>query len=220
MPPRPRAPRNTLSRELVVDTALRMLDEGGIEAFGVRALAKELGVGPMTLYTYFRGKEELLDAVRGQLLDTASLTCLHGDWQHRVRTICQRLRQLILDHPCLIHLLSTRPPSGRDAADAAEALLRTLTEAGFDEETAARTYTMLLGHVLGVTSLEVQLAAEHEDPDRRRHIRDTMTGLDPKRHPALVAHTAALRRTAGGDAQFEFGLELIIAGLERHTVLK
>lgn len=214
MTERQRVPRNTLSPELIVTTALRLLDEHGVAAFGIRPLAKELGVGPMALYTYFRGKDELLDAVRDQLLAMASLTKAHGDWQHQVRTICRGVRDLILEHPCLVHLLSSRPLTGHDAADAAEALLRALAEAGFNQETAARAYTTLIGHVVGVASLEVQLAAENQDD-----LRTTMTSLSAQRYPTLVEHTRALGRTAGGDVQFEFGLDLLITGLESRIIV-
>ena len=212
-------PRNTLSAELVVTTALRLLDQVGVEAFSVRALAKELGVAPMTLYTYFRGKDELLDAVRDQALRAASLTTVYGGWQHQVRTICRRLRSQILEHPCLTALLQQRPLAGHESAESAESVLRALVEAGFNEENAARAYTTLLGFVVGVTTLEVRMLAENRDPERREKVREIMTALPADRYPTLVGHVPALRQTVGGDVQFEFGLDLVIAGLEQRLIL-
>ncbi|REH48386.1 AcrR family transcriptional regulator [Kutzneria buriramensis] len=212
-------PRNTLSAELIVTAALGLLDRTGIEQFSVRALAKELGVAPMTLYTYFRGKDELLDAVRDHALAAAALTTAYGGWQHQVRTICRRLRGQILEHPCLTSLLQQRPLAGHESAESAESLLRALVEAGFDVENAARAYTTLLGFVVGVTTLEVRLLEENRDPERREKVREIMSGLPADRYPTLVEHTAALRHTVGGDTQFEFGLDLVIAGMEQRLIL-
>lgn len=212
-------PRNTLSAELVVTAALTLLDRVGVEAFSVRALAKDLGVAPMTLYTYFRGKDELLDAVRDHALGAATLTTAYGGWQHQVRTICRRLRGQILEHPCLTALLQQRPLAGHESAESSESLLRALVEAGFNAENAARAYTTVLGFVVGVTTLEVRLLEENRDPERREKVRQIMTGLPAERYPTLVEHAAALRQTVGGDAQFEFGLDLLIAGMEQRLIL-
>jgi AcrR family transcriptional regulator len=216
---RTRVPRNTLSADLIVTAALRLLDQVGVEAFSVRALAKELGVAPMTLYTYFRGKDELLDAVRDHALGAAALTTAYGGWQHQVRTICRRLRGQILEHPCLTSLLQQRPLAGHESAESAESFLRALVESGFNEENAARTYTTLVGFVVGVTTLEVRLLDENSDPERRQKIREIMSDLPADRYPTLVALTPALRQTVGGDVQFEFGLDLVIAGMEQRLIL-
>ncbi len=212
-------PRNTLSADLIVTAALRLLDQVGVDAFSVRALAKELGVAPMTLYTYFRGKDELLDAVRDHALGAAALTTAYGGWQHQVRTISRRLRGQILEHPCLTSLLQQRPLAGHESAESAESLLRALVEGGFNEENAARAYTTLLGFVVGVTTLEVRLLEENSDPERREKVREIMSSLPAERYPVLVAHTPALRHTIGGDVQFEFGLDLVIAGMEQRLIL-
>ena len=86
-------------------------------------------------------------------------------------------------------------------------------------ENAARSYTKLLGFVVGVTTLEVRLLEENSDPERREKVRQIMTGLPAERYPTLVEHTAALRQTVGGDTQFEFGLDLMIAGMEQRLIL-
>ena len=137
------------------------------------------------------------------------------------RTFSQgrRLRGQILEHPCLTALLQQRPLAGHDSAESAESLLRALVEAGFDRESAARAYTTLLGFVVGVTTLEVRLLEENRDPERREKVREIMSALPADRYPTLVEHTPALRQTVGGDTQFEFGLDLVIAGMEQRLIL-
>jgi AcrR family transcriptional regulator len=215
---RQRVPRNTLSAQRIVISALSLLDEGGLDAFSMRSLAKRLGVGPMAPYTYFRNKDELLDAVRDHALNAAALTTVYGGWQHQVRTICRRLHGQILEHPCLAALLSQRPLAGLDAPEAAEVLMRALSDAGFDQECAARAYTAMLGFIVGVATMEVRLRAENHDPERREKVRQTLSSLPSQRYPTLVEHTPALRMTVGGEVQFEFALDLVIGGLEQKLI--
>jgi AcrR family transcriptional regulator len=192
-----RTPRNTLSRELVVTIALEVMEAGGVESFSIRGVAKELGVGPMALYTYFRSKDDLFDAVRNRLLGS--------------------LRTLMLAHPCLAHLLAARPLSGHETAATAEGLLRVLRDAGFDPQVAARTHTALFTFVLGATTWELQMAAERGDPERARRLRATMAGLSADDFPTVVELSRELAATTGGDAQFDYGLDLVIAGLEQRV---
>jgi AcrR family transcriptional regulator len=212
--PGTRTPRNTLSTELVVTAALRVMETGGPDACSIRGVAKELGVGPMALYTYFRGKDDLLDAVRNHLLAELPAPAAEGSWQDQVRTVCRSLRRLMLRHPALAQLLAARPLSGHETAAAAEGLLRVLRSAGFEPQTAARSHTTLFTFVLGATTWEIQLTAEKQDPDRNRRLRATMESLSAAEYPTVVELARELAATAGGDEQFDHGLDLLITGLE------
>ncbi len=215
MEPRPRTPRNTLSRGLVVSTALRVMESGGAEAFSIRGVAKELGVGPMALYTYFRSKDDLFDAVRNQLLAELPSPSGDGPWQDQVREICRNLRLLMLQHPCLAQLLAGRPLSGHETAATAEGLLRVLRSAGLEPAAAARTHTVLFTYVLGATTWELRMASERRDPDSSRRLRLTMESLSERDYPTVVELARELAATTGGDEQFDHGLDLIVAGLEQ-----
>jgi AcrR family transcriptional regulator len=212
--PGTRTPRNTLSTELVVSTALRLMETGGAEACTIRGVAKELGVGPMALYTYFRSKDDLFDAVRNHLLAELPAPPSEGSWQDQVRALCRNLRRLMLQHPALAQLLAARPLSGHETAAAAEGLLSVLRAAGFGPAAAARGHTTLFTSVLGATSWEIQLAAEKQDPDRYRRLRATMESLSAAEYPTVVELARELAATASGDEQFDFGLDLLITGLE------
>ncbi|MCP3801475.1 TetR/AcrR family transcriptional regulator [Allokutzneria sp. A3M-2-11 16] len=211
---RTRAPRNTLNPELIVTTALRLMAADGVEAFSLRALAKELGVGPMALYTYFRGKDELFDAVRDHLLGTRRLATAKGPWQQQIRSVATGLRELLLEYPCLLRILASRPLKGPETAAVTETLVRALREAGFSKENAARAYTMLFTFVLGAALWESQMNAEKQDPEGRRRLRATMASLSEVDYPTVVDLAGELAATSGGDAQFEFGLRALVAGLE------
>ncbi|WBQ02193.1 TetR/AcrR family transcriptional regulator [Kribbella sp. CA-293567] len=211
---RPRTPRNTLSSALIVQTALDLMEAKGTDGFSLRGLAGELGVGPMALYTYFRNKDDLYDAVRDHLMALAPGVPREVAWPDQVRAVCRGLRALMLQHPCLAQLLASRPLSGHETARVAEGLLGVLRAAGFDAETAARTHTTLFTYVLGSTSWEIQMAAERRDPDAWRRLRTTMESLPSAQFPTVVELAPELARTTGGDEQFDYGLDLLLAGLE------
>jgi AcrR family transcriptional regulator len=212
---RPRTPRNTLSPELIVRTALELMEAKGTDAFSLRGLAAELGVGPMAIYTYFRNKDELYDAVRDHLMALGTEVPAGEPWPDQIRAVCRGLRRLMLQHPCLAQLLAGRPLSGHETARMAEGLLSVLRAAGFDAETAARTHTTLFTFVLGATSWEIQMAAERRDPEAWRRLRATMESLSSNEFPTVVELAPELSRTTGGDKQFDYGLDLLITGLEQ-----
>ena len=214
---RARTPRNTLSPELIVRTALALMESDGTSGFSLRAVAAELGVGPMALYTYFRNKDDLYDAVRNHLMGLLPPVPDDAPWQDQVRAVCRSLRALMLQHPCLAQLLASRPLSGQETARVAEGLLGVLRSAGFDKETAARTHTTLFTYVLGATSWEIQMATERRDPEAWRRLRTTMESLSATEFPTVVELAPELARTTGGDDQFDYGLDLLIAGLEPHA---
>jgi len=210
-----RAPRHTLSREAIVGRAMAVLDEQGPDGLTMRGLARELGVGPMALYTYFRSKDELLDAVRDQVLHGLADLDDDGDWAARLRAIGTNLYQLLVAHPSLIHLFATRPLAGTEAAYATEAQLAALREAGFDRVTAARAHLTLLHHALGAATWEVQLNAGRRDPDSDRRRRAALEAMSADRYPTIVDLAGELVADATGEAQFTSGLDLVIDGLRQ-----
>ena len=215
-----RTPRNTLNPELIVRTALDLMETKGTDAFSLRGVAAELGVGPMALYTYFRNKDDLYDGVRNYLMALVPAVPEGEAWPDQVRAVCRDLRRLMLEHPCLAQLLGSRPLSGHETARVAEGLLGVLRSAGFDKETAARTHTALFTYVLGAVSWEIQMAAERRDPDSWRRLQTTMESLSSAEFPTVVELAPELSRTTGGDEQFDYGLDLLLAGLESSSAAR
>ena len=214
-PSRTRAPRYTLSHEVIVERALAVLDERGPDGLTMRTLAAQLGVGPMALYTYFRSKDELLDAVRDQVLSGLADAQAAGDWVDRLRAIGTNLYRLLVAHPTLIHLFATRPLAGHEAAEATEAQLAALRDAGFDRVTAARAHLTLLHHALGAATWEVQLNAGRGDADSNQRRQASLEAMPHGRYPTIVDLAGELVADAVGEEQFASGLELILGGLQQ-----
>jgi AcrR family transcriptional regulator len=180
----------------------------------MRSLAQVLGVGPMALYTYFRSKDELLDAVRDRVLRELPQAA-DGPWDARLREVATALYRLLVAHPALIHLFATRPLAGHEAAEATEGQLRTLRAAGFDRATAARAHQALVHHTLGAATWEVQLNSGRADPESRRRMQAGLESMSAARYPTLVDLAPELTRQAWGEPQFTFGVDLILEGLRR-----
>jgi len=210
---RRRAPRNSLSREGILARAVAVLDERGPAALTMRGLAESLGARPMALYTYFASKDELLDAVRDHVLADLAPEPGEGDWAERLRGVGLDLYRLLVSHPALIHLFATRPLAGHEAADATEAHLRVLREAGFDRATAARAHLALLHHALGAATWEVQLNAGREPEPTRGRRRLALESMPAERYPTLRDLAGELVTDTVGEQQFAFGLDAILTGL-------
>jgi AcrR family transcriptional regulator len=210
---RKRAPRNSLSRASILRAAIGVLDERGPEALTMRSLAQDLGVRPMALYNYFSSKDQLLDAVREQIMGELAAHPDEGDWAERLRCVGVALYRLLVSHPALIHLFATRPLAGHEAADAAEAHLHVLREAGFDRATTARAHLTLLHHALGSATWEVQLNAGRGTRSSRARRRKALQQMRADRYPTLVELADELVTDTVGEQQFAFGLEVILTGL-------
>lgn len=97
-----------LSRGEVARAALALADRDGLEALSMRRLAGELGVGTMTLYGYFRDKEELLDAIVEVASEEVRLERVEGNWQAQLRVIAREIRRLLSRHPVGVRIRFTR----------------------------------------------------------------------------------------------------------------
>ncbi|MEV5649004.1 TetR/AcrR family transcriptional regulator C-terminal domain-containing protein [Nocardia sp. NPDC052254] len=209
---RRRVPRNTLSAEAIVDAALRVLDDTNCEDISMRALAADLGVGTMTLYTYFRSKDELLQAARDHVLDSFHPPETDGDWADRIRACCHALYELLVERPAVLRVLAIRPDGDGDFADTAtaalELVLSQLRAAGLGRQETARGYVTLLQYTFGSALRHVYIPARGENLSNR------MRMLDPQAHPTiadLIPELTDVHRS--GEQQYLFGLDLILDGL-------
>ncbi|BAU83509.1 regulatory protein tetR [Streptomyces laurentii] len=110
---RRRGPRRGLSIDAVVDSATALADAEGLDALTMRRVAKELGVVPMTLYTYVPGKAELLDLMLDAAYARMPRTDTAGQpWRRRVTAVAEENTALFARHPWAAAVSTTRPPLG------------------------------------------------------------------------------------------------------------
>jgi AcrR family transcriptional regulator len=205
-----RDPRARLDREHVAKAALELLDRDGLEALSMRRLAEHLGVGTMTLYGYFANKDDLLDAVIDAAVADREQVTLEGSWQDQLRRLMQASRRGLERHPSLVKVRAERPVLRPEALRFAESGLTILRGAGFGRSDAARGFRLLFTYVFGYVSFSPD---EHADAARKAS-REATAALPPDEYPAITESAEELSDAMAGEATFEFGLDLIIAGLE------
>lgn len=206
----PERPQRKLSREQIAGAALALADREGVESVSMRRLATDLGVGTMTLYGYFRSKDELMDAAVDAAAAEVVTTIDRGSWEEQLRGLMRNIRDGLARHPTGIRLRLTRPLLSPGALRLTEAGMEILESAGFDRAEAARAYRTLFIYTFGFASFDTP----DRPDDRKRHTRATLMALPPEAYPRLSAAASEAAETMAGDAQFEFGLDRIIDGLD------
>lgn len=209
---RTRLPWGSLTREVVVDAALELVDREGLEALSMPRLARHLGTGVMTLYGHIANKADLVDALAERVLaDLETVQGQPGDWDGALAEHMRHLRQVILRHPALGAVLAARglptPSVFRDL----EACLGLLRSAGFDGRTAVQIYYSLLTYTLGFLAWEIPRV--HRQPATAYHQqwRSALDALPATEYPNLHDLSGQLA-DAASDSQFEAGLDALLRG--------
>jgi AcrR family transcriptional regulator len=215
--PRRRAPRNSLNPDRILDAAITLLDRDGAEAFTMRALAEQLGVGTMAVYSHFRGKDEISDAVAQRLLDTIELPpgC-PADPAAELREVCHQVYRLFTEHPSALQLLTIRPLRGDDATGVIDRMLALLRRAGLSRGDAVRAHVALMQYTVGSALWNSRRARALCEENERERVRAKIDALPAERYPALVSLAPELLCAHDeGGAQYEFGLDGLLRGLLR-----
>ncbi|MFG2940566.1 TetR/AcrR family transcriptional regulator C-terminal domain-containing protein [Streptomyces sp. NPDC048282] len=204
--------RAPLDRRRVADTALRLLNETGLDGLTLRAIARELDVKAPALYWHFKDKQALLDEMATEMYRRMLAGAAHdpaGTWQDRLRTTSRALRTALLGYRDGAKVYSGSRFTGIAHAPAQEAYLRAMTEAGFTLAQAARAGMTANAYTVGFVTEEQGV---HPLPGERRE------GYDPDERARLLADfplSAAAGREifTDYDTHFEEGLELVLAGI-------
>ncbi|MFF5082471.1 TetR/AcrR family transcriptional regulator [Actinoplanes sp. NPDC000266] len=159
-------------RRLILDQALALVDERGLAAMSMRAVAERVGLTSMALYPYVGGKDALLDG----LVDLLNIELgadvgepAELDWRRRLRALGRAVRALADKHPGAFPLLLTRPVAAASASWLAAALRSVLHDAGVPEKSVPRMARMilafLLGHATGAVTGGLPPAADPDEFD-------------------------------------------------------
>jgi TetR/AcrR family tetracycline transcriptional repressor len=198
---------------VIARTALSLLDEVGLDGLTMRLVAGRLDVRPAALYWHVKNKQELLDVMASAIFVDAAegLEAPRAGvgWQHWLGDLVRRLRAAMLLHPDGARLLAGSNLSEPTLFRATELALRTLQDAGFPVRQAARAVAALLHYTIGFTIEEqAHTAAAGAAGVTNGHV-------DAGRFP-LTAQAYALDDLfdPDTDACFEYGLELILSGMQ------
>ena len=211
--PQPRIP---LSRERVLRAALALADEGGIESLTMRKLGQELGVEAMSLYNHVANKDDIVDGIVELVLAEIEVPSGEADWKTEIRRTAISSHEVFLRHRWSCSLMMHRPSAGAARMDWMEAVLRTLREAGFSADMTHHAYHALDSHITGFTLWQVNMPFE-----TKAELVDMAEGflrqIPADEYPYVIEHAEQhlAPSSPDGATEFEFGLELILDGLER-----
>jgi AcrR family transcriptional regulator len=209
--------RRTLSTDAVVEIALRIADEDGVDAVSMRRIASELGVGTMSLYHHVADKEELLelmaDAISGELLVPGEIL---GDWREALRAIAHRTREAFMRHPWLIDTAGSRPLVTPNQLRHIEQSVAVVADLDIDRETAIAMVMATDDYTIGHVFRRVRMGgaggerpfSSAEDQARVREL------LDTGEFPLLADTLASGADLAPPPDTFEVGLEWLFDGMQ------
>jgi TetR/AcrR family tetracycline transcriptional repressor len=205
------ARRSTLSRDRVIDEALALLDRDGRSRFSLRRLADHLGVTPMALYNHVSSREELLQAIAETVVSKVDYGSVRGDWQKVVAACFRTLRRACLAHPGAVSLVESADVLPAAVFRPMEITLTCLERAGFGDDDAMRAYSLLMSFTLGQVSYQTRGWARGVDPRAAA----AEGRISRKTFPAVM--DAAAHQSWDFDKAFEFGLSIILAGLNARS---
>ena len=210
------APRIPLSRDRVLRAAAAFADENGIEALSMRKLAQAVGVEAMSLYNHVASKEDLLDGMIDLVFAEIELPSAAEGWKRAMRQRAISVRTVLARHRWAIGLMESRTSPGPATLRHHDAVLGCLREAGFSLELAAHAYSALDSYIYGFTLQERGLP--FDTPQETAALAQVMLARFPAdQYPHLAEFMFGHVLQPGYDygEEYEFGLDLILDGLER-----
>jgi AcrR family transcriptional regulator len=202
-----------LSRDRVLRVAISIADEGGLEALSMRKLAQELGVEAMSVYYYVANKDEILDGILNFVITEFELAIGGPDWKTAIRQSAISAHDVLMRHPWACNLMMSVKRVAPARMRYMEALLRRLREAGFSANMTHHAYHALDSHIIGSTLWEAGYSSNKDLED----VAKTFVAKTVKEYPYLAEHAEQhFARSKRKDLpEFEFGLDLILDGLEK-----
>jgi AcrR family transcriptional regulator len=201
--------REPLSRQRIIDTAMRLVDAEGLPAFTMRRLAEELGVEGASLYKHIPSKASvLIGMLQTMSSEVAPVYPASPTWRDRLRVGMSTFRAEGLRHP-QVFVLALRPWEGINS-QRREDDMRAMLEAGFTPEEAAFAFRALLSYVTGFVARETSYITR--DPEEVREVHEQAihsTATFP--HSVAASQLLAQPRL---DEAFEFGLNALLDGIE------
>jgi AcrR family transcriptional regulator len=216
-PPKPATEaRSPLNRERVLRAAVALADDSGIGSLSMRKLGDALGVEAMSLYNHVANKGDLLDGMVDFVFSEIDLPAAGADWKTAMRQRAIAAREVLSRHHWAIGLMESRTSPGPATLRHHEAVIGSLRRGGFSIEMAAHAYSVLDSYIYGFALQEASLPFEtaEETADVAEMF---FKQLPPDGYPYLTELTVEHVLQPGYDYgnEYEFGLDLILDGLER-----
>lgn len=207
--------RVPLSRDRVLRTAVAIADAKGNSALTMRSLAHELGVKPMALYHHVANKEEILDGIIDLVFGEIDLPPTDSHWRLAIRHRAIAARRVLSHHAWAIPLMESRTNPGPATLRQHDAVIGTFRRAGFSVQLTAHAYSLLDSYVYGF-SLQESVSLPFDKvtaPELAGKILSQFPS-DEYPHLAELAIEHILKPGYDYGEEFEFGLDIVLDGLE------
>jgi AcrR family transcriptional regulator len=208
--------RAPLSRERVLRAAVALADDSGLRSLTMRRLGEAVGVEAMSLYNHVAGKDDLLDGMVDLVFGEIDLPTEEPDWKAAMRQRAISAREALTRHPWGIGLMESRTSPGPATLRHHDAVLGILRGAGFSIELAAHAFSALDSYVYGFAVQEASLPFDTAE-ETAEVAQAILRQLPADQYPHLAELTVEHVLQPGYDYanEFEFGLDLVLDGLER-----
>ncbi len=208
--------RLPLSRDRVLRAAIVLADMGGIESLTMRKLGQELQVEAMSLYNHVANKDDILDGIVDLVFSEITLPSNQVGWKMAMRQRAISTREALLRHPWATSLMQSRPKPGPATLRHHDSVIGSLREAGFTIGMAAHAFSVMDGYIYGF-ALQQRNLPFHTSEDIAKIAENILRELPSTEYPhfaeMIVEH--ALKPGYDYGDEFEFGLDLILDGLDR-----
>lgn len=213
--PRPES-RVPLSRERVLSAAVVLADQDGIESLTMRELGLRLGVEAMSLYNHVANKDDILDGMVDLVVSEIDLPPNTVDWKEAMRRRAISAQSMFSRHPWASGLIDSRVSSGPARLRYFDWMLGTLRRAGFTLEMTARAFSVLDSYIYGFARQKLNISAGR-DVKPEEAAAAFLRAIPAAEYPDLREMVVEYAMKSGHDesADFEFGLNLILGGLQR-----
>jgi AcrR family transcriptional regulator len=209
---RARAP---LNRERVLRAAIVLADVGGIESLTMRKLGQELRVEAMSLYNHVANKGDILDGIVDLVFSEIALPSDRADWKAAFRQRAISARVALLRHAWATSLMQSRTKPGHATLRHHDSVLGSLRGAGFTVDMAAHAYSVMDSYIYGFATQQMNLPS-HTSEESGELAQHLLRQLPADEYPNLAEMITEHALKPGYDyaEEFEFGLDLILDGLE------
>ena len=207
-----------LTRERIISAAMELIEREGVDAVSMRRIAAQLDSGVMALYNYVPSKAALLEGVAERVMSGIDFNVdPDAGWEDQVRAQARAFRHALRAYPRCAMVTVSRPATSAAELRPMEHALALLRSVGFGEEDAVRVVRMFIGFIIGSLLREVGVAPGLV-PQRPLALdqsvlgADRPIGLDPAEFPLVTSMSAEIMQR-DHDADFEFGLNLLVHGV-------
>jgi AcrR family transcriptional regulator len=206
----PKQTRKPLSRDRVLRAALKLADDGGLDALSMRKLAQQLGVEAMSLYNHVQSKDDIVDGMIELVAGEIEPPAEGGEWRAALRATAVSTHDVLMRHPWAASVWMAPRKVSEPRMRQSDAILRTLREGGFSEDVAYHAFHVLTAQVIGFT---LYLQNFHFDAAMAESLLASFPAGD---YPYLAEHIRQhLEPSEAQQGTFEYGLELVLDGLEQ-----